>query len=83
MDPFQVVMMSQYIGRNISILYGNGEKWSADPDLIDDIVLVYKGENEFLPTDVGTYILQTINASICVNKWLLQCAELKIIVFFA
>ena len=31
------------------------QKWSTDPTMQDDIVLVYKGDGEFLPTDVGTY----------------------------
>ena len=57
-DPsatYQIVMMAQMIGWNISLLYGNGEKWSTDPSMQDNIVLVYKGDGEFLPTDVGTY----------------------------
>ena len=54
-DAYQIVMMAQMLGQNISLLYGNGEKWSTDPSMQDDIILVYKGDREFLPTDVGTY----------------------------
>ena len=56
-DPFQIVMLSQLLGRVITILYGNGEKWTTDQNMKDDIVLVYKGDGEFLPTDVGTYLI--------------------------
>ena len=54
-DPFQIVMLGQMLGQNISILHGNADKWSTDPGMQDDIVLIYKGDGEFLPTDVGTY----------------------------
>ena len=54
-DAYQIVMLAQMIGRNISLLYGNGEKWSTNPSMNDDIVLVYEGDGEFLPTDVGIY----------------------------
>ena len=37
------------------MLYGQGKKWSADPDILEDIVFIYRGDNEFVPTDVGTY----------------------------
>ena len=54
-DPYQIVMLAQMLGCKISILYGNADKWSTDPNMQDDIVLIYKGDGEFLPTDVGTY----------------------------
>ena len=53
-DAFQIVMMSQYLGHNISLLYGQGDCWLADPDVMDNIIFVYHGDNEFTPTDVGT-----------------------------
>ena len=46
-------MMVQYLGRNITLVYGCGDKWSTDPTMQDDIVF-NKGDGEFLPTDVGT-----------------------------
>ena len=54
-DAYQIVMLAQMLSRNICIMYGNSEKWSTDPTMQDDIVLVYKGNGEFLPSDVGTY----------------------------
>ena len=54
-DPYQIVMLAQLLGKPIMLLYGNGEKWSTDPSIEDNIVLVYKGDGEFLPTDVGIY----------------------------
>ena len=47
-------MMAQYLGRNITLVYGSGDKWSTDPTMQDNIIFVYKGDGEFLPTDVGT-----------------------------
>ena len=54
-DSFQIVIMAHYIGRNITLVYATGEQWSTDPNMKVDIVLGYKGNNEFIPTDVGTY----------------------------
>ena len=47
--------MGHYIGRNITLVYGNGDQWSTDLNMKLDIVLGYKGDHEFIPTDVGTY----------------------------
>ena len=54
-DAFQIVLMAHYIGRNITLVYATGEQWSTDPNMKVDIVHGYKGDNEFIPTDVGTY----------------------------
>ena len=54
-DTYQIIMLAQMLGRTISIMYGNSKKWSTDPTMQDNIVLVYKDDGEFLPTDVGTY----------------------------
>ena len=43
------------------MLYGQGEKWSAEPDILEDIVFIYRGDNKFVPTDVGTYYFLTYN----------------------
>lgn len=56
-DAFQIVLMAHYIGRNITLVYATGDQWSTDPNMKIDIVLGYKGDNEFIPTDVGTYTL--------------------------
>ena len=47
-------MMANYMGRNITLIYGAGDHWSTERGMVEDIVLIYKGENEFIPTEVGT-----------------------------
>ena len=54
LDSFQIVMMAHYMGRNITLIYGGGDHWSTKMGMVEDIVLIYKGENEFIPTEVGT-----------------------------
>ena len=54
LDSFQIVMMANYMGRNITLIYGQGDHWSTETGMVEDIVLIYKGENEFIPTEVGT-----------------------------
>ena len=54
LDSFQIVMMAHYMGRNITLIYGAGDHWSTEMGMVEDIVLIYKGENEFIPTEVGT-----------------------------
>ena len=54
LDSFQIIMMAHYLGRNITLVYGGGDHWSTETGMVEDIVLIYKGENEFIPTEVGT-----------------------------
>ena len=54
LDSFQIVMMAHYLGRNITLVYGGGDHWSTEAGMVDDIVLIYKGDNKFIPTEVGT-----------------------------
>ena len=54
LDSFQIVMMAHYLGRNITLVYGGGDHGSIETGMVEDIVLIYKGENEFIPTEVGT-----------------------------
>ena len=54
LDSFQIVMMANYMGRNITLIYGAGDHWSTETGMVEDIVLIYKGENKFIPTEVGT-----------------------------
>ena len=54
LDSFQIVMMANYMGRNITLIYGAGDHWSTETGIVEDIMLIYKGENEFIPTEVGT-----------------------------
>ena len=49
LDSFQIVMMAHYMGRNITLIYGGGDHWSTETGMVEDIVLIYKGENEFIP----------------------------------
>ena len=53
-DGLTVLMMSHYLGRNITMVSGKGDEWKAQ-DTSDDIVVIYRGDNNFTPTDVGTY----------------------------
>ena len=54
LNSFQIVMMANYMGRNITLIYGASDHWSTETGMVEDIVLIYKGENEFIPTEVGT-----------------------------
>ena len=54
LDSFQIMMMANYIGRNITLIYGQGNHWSTETGMMEDIMLIYKGENEFILTEVGT-----------------------------
>ena len=54
LDSFQIMMMANYMGRNITLIYGAGDHWSTETGMVEDIVLIYKGENEFIPTEVVT-----------------------------
>ena len=54
LDSFQIMTMANYMGRNIILIYGAGDHWSIETGMVEDIVLIYKGENEFIPTEVGT-----------------------------
>ena len=42
------------MGRNITLIYGADDHWSTETGMVEDIVLIYKGENKFIPTEVGT-----------------------------
>ena len=54
-DGLAIVLMSHFVGRNITIVSGKGEEWKAE-DVADDIVVIYKGDNLYFPTDVGIYL---------------------------
>ena len=47
---------SHFLGRNITLLSGKAGEWKAVEDTGDDIILIYKGDNQHSPTDVGTYL---------------------------
>ena len=54
LNSFQIVMMANYMGRNITLIYGQGDHWSTETGMVEDIMMIYKGENKFIPTEVGT-----------------------------
>ena len=49
--------MAHFLGRNITPISGKGEEWSTDNNQAVDILLIYKGDNIYMPTDVGIYHL--------------------------
>ena len=55
-DGLTLVFMSHFLGRNITLLSGKADEWKVVEDTGDDIILVYKGDNQYPPTDVGTYL---------------------------
>ena len=55
-DGLTLIFMSHFLGRNITLLSGKADEWKAVEDTGDDIILVYKGDNQYSPTDVGTYL---------------------------
>ena len=52
-DAFTIIMMSHYLGHNITLISGKADEWSTE-DLNTDILLLYRGDNVYWPTDVGT-----------------------------
>ena len=54
-DSLTLVFMSHYISHNITLLSGKSDEWKAADDTADDIVIIYKGDNAYTLTDVGTY----------------------------
>ena len=54
-DSLTIIFMSHFLGRNITLISGKAEEWSTE-DLTVDILLIYRGDNVYSPTDVGTYI---------------------------
>ena len=54
-DALLIIFMSHYLGRNITLISGKADEWNT-LDMAYDIVLVYKGDNIYAPTDVVTYL---------------------------
>ena len=54
-DGLAIVLMSHFVGHNITIVLGKGEEWKVE-DVANDIVVIYKGDNFYCPTDVGIYL---------------------------
>ena len=49
LDSFQIMMMANYMGRNIILIYGAGDHWSTETGMVEDIMLIYKGEKNLSP----------------------------------
>ena len=39
LDSFQIMMMANYMGRNITLIYGAGDQWSTETGMVEDIDL--------------------------------------------
>ena len=55
-DGLTLIFMSHFLGRNIPLLSGKADEWKVVEDTGDNIILVYKGDNQYSPTNVGTYL---------------------------
>lgn len=58
-DGIVVVLLSAYLGRNITLVSYKG-LWSSD-DGKPDIVLAYLGDGQFFRTKVGKYSFSLFN----------------------
>ena len=54
-DGLTILMMFHYLGQNIMLISGKAEEWKAK-DIADDIIVIYHGDNQFTPIDVGIYL---------------------------
>ena len=58
-DGLTVVFMAHFLNKNITLISGKGEEWTSEEgdatNCDEQIVLVYKGENVYALTNVGTY----------------------------
>ena len=52
-DALTIVFASHWLGRNITLISGKAEEWSTE-DLQTDILMIYRGDNQYEPTDVGS-----------------------------
>ena len=70
-DTLTIVFASHWLGRNITLISGKAEEWSTE-DLQTDILMIYRGDNQYEPTDVGTYffiiLFFPLNISTIISK---------------
>ena len=52
MDAILLVLFVQMEGMNIAVVHGLGA-WASDENTHHNVILVYKGNGEFLPTQKG------------------------------
>ena len=52
LDGIMLLMYAQMTGLNIAVVHGEGV-WVTNEHTKHDVILVYKGSGEFLPTEEG------------------------------
>ena len=66
-DGLLILFSAVVLGRVITIISSNGV-WSTDHTMNHDIVLIHKGGNTFLETDVGKLYRQYFRKSVlCID----------------
>ena len=50
-----LVLTAHFIGKNITIIWSGGV-WTSDEVMECQVILVHKGQQVFICTEVGTYI---------------------------
>ena len=56
-DSLTIVFMSHFVNKSITLVSGKADEWTTSEDADEgdeNIVLVYKGNSIYAPTDVGT-----------------------------
>ena len=76
-DALTIVFMAHFLGCNITLISGKGEEWSTDNNQAVDILLIYKGDNIYMPTDVGIYHLFSFKLCVYFNRFLFFSAMFK------
>ena len=51
-DVLTIIFMSHFLKKNITLVSRKCDEWKVD-DVVDDIVLLYKGDKIYVLTDVG------------------------------
>ena len=54
-DGIYLVLTAHFIGKNITIIWSGGV-WTSDEAMEHQVILVHKGQQVFICTEVGTYI---------------------------
>ena len=52
-DALAIIFMLHYLKKNITLVSEKCDEWRVD-DVADDIMILYKGDHLYTPTDVGT-----------------------------
>ena len=54
-DGIYLVLTAHFIGKNITMIWSGGV-WTSDEAMEHQVILVHKGQQVFICTEVGTYI---------------------------